>query len=85
MALVNNGIIVEYGKFDYGTLVQLASKIINLPISYNKTYSVIINATNGNGGIPSPTANSISNFTFLLRGPWDNWPSRYGNWITIGY
>lgn len=79
----NKGIIIQYGQFDYGSTVQSPSKNITLPITFKKKYSVIINSLAG-GGIPTPITISLSEFNFLLRGPWGDWPSRYGNWVCIG-
>ena len=83
LLLVNNSMIIQFGQFDYGSNVQAPSKNITLPITFKKKYSVIINSIGG-GGIPSPNTVNLSKFNFLLKGPWGDWPSRYGNWICIG-
>lgn len=82
--VINNKIIIQYGYVDNGSNVQTVSKIINLPISFNEKYSCII-TTIGGKGIPSSSNLTISQFTFRLLGPWENWPSRYGSWICVGF
>lgn len=80
----NNNLIIQYGYVDNGSNVQTVSKIINLPISFKQNYSCIITTINGKG-IPSSSNLTIAQFTFRLFGPWENWPSRYGSWICVGF
>lgn len=81
---INNGIVIQFGYVDNGSTAQTVSKLINLPISFNKKYSCIITSKDGKG-IPSCNNLTISQFVFQLFGPWSNWPSCYGYWICIGY
>ena len=81
---ISNGIILQFGYVDNGSDTQNVSKLINLPISFHKKYSCVITSINGKG-IPGCTNLTISQFGFNLYGPWNDWPSRYGCWICIGY
>ena len=84
LSAISNSISIEFGKIDNNSTVQSVSKIISLPVAYTKSYCICVNGQEGKG-IPGYNNITLSTFNLLVNGPWGNWPSRWANWLTIGY
>lgn len=76
--------VLQWGAIDNKSTVQSIRVTVNLPISYETSYCICVNGQEGKG-IPGYNNKTITSFYLQINGPWGNWPSRYGNWITIGY
>lgn len=82
---ISNTICIQFGQVDNGSKIQNVERTITLPQAYTKTYAVLVNAIKGGRGIPAPRDINLTTFLFCITGPWGDWSSRYGDWITVGY
>ena len=81
-----NNVLLQWGYYDTGSSSQVRAYTTTFPMSYtNSHYSVIVTAADDGSGIPCSKESTVSSVRLVLKGPWQDWPSRSMCWIIIGY